>query len=300
MLFGDGPFADGPSGDAPSVISSAMSAPADRAWFLSSERIDAATLTALTEETSLPVENLQDQRPDKTWRSTAAIGQYIDVVLDGPVACNGLAAAAVNFTDSAVWRVMGAANQANIPLAPDVDTGWRSAWPATGKPNVRNWPSFMCSLKFTNDALYRYWRVYISDTGNSYLDVGRLWLGRAFQPSANVDLNPSFGRLSPGYVRRTDYGRTYTDSRGPASRVFQIPMSSLSQRDLMDELDELQRYCGVDRDFAFCLDPAATTDLHRYSMQALFAGGSQNTAQPLWDESGNQIWQTTLTLNEVL
>ena len=77
-------------------------------------------------------------------------------------------------------------------------------------------------------------------------------------------------------------------------------LSSLSQRDLMDELDELQRYSGVDRDFAFCLDPAATTDLHRYSMQALFGQGSQNTAQPLWDESGNQIWQTTLTLNEVL
>ena len=46
-----------------------------------------------------------------------------------------------------------------------------------------------------------------------------------------------------------------------------MKQAEISETEMADGLFELQRYCGVSRDFAFCLDPAATTKFHRYAMQ---------------------------------
>jgi hypothetical protein len=119
-------------------------------------------------------------------------------------------------------------------------------------------------------------------------------------PRHHVDINPSLGLAPASEIVVSPFGRTFADARGPASRTMNIPMSAVDEDDLLDELFELQRYCGAARDFAFCRNPAATARFHRFAMQARFDPPSPAQAQPFWNTHGNQVWQTTLSLAEVL
>lgn len=149
---------------------------------------------------------------------------------------------------------------------------------------------------------FRYGRLDIVDPSNpdGYVQVGRLYVGPAFVPADNVDINPSINLVSPGEVTVSPFGRTFADDRGPPSRLLTIPFTAMDKTELTDELFELQRYCGTARDFAFCLDPAATTDFHKWAMQSRFDQMPAAQAQPFWNPVGRQVFQTTLTLAEVL
>lgn len=149
---------------------------------------------------------------------------------------------------------------------------------------------------------YRYGRIDIVDPSNpdGYVQVGRLYAGPAFVPADNIDINWSLSLVSPGEVTRSPFGRTFTDDRGPPSRVMTIPFSALDETELTDELYELERYCGVARDFAFCVDPAATTKFHKWAMQARFDAPQPAQAQPYFNSDGQKVWQSTLILAEVL
>ena len=105
-------------------------------------------------------------------------------------------------------------------------------------------------------------------------------------PSANIDINPSLGLASPSEVVVSPFGRTFADDRGPSSRVMTIPMSAVDEDDLINELFELQRYCGAARDFAFCRNPAGTTKFHKFAMQARFDPPQPAQAQPFWNAAG--------------
>lgn len=300
-MLGEIILGDDPLGFAPDPAAASTSRASLPAMFVSSEAIDNATLTALTKETSLPVENLQTLRPDETYRSTSATDQYIDITLAEAVALTAFAVTQPNassFSDGAVWRAIGAISQANIPLAPDVDTGLKRTWPSTGKPTTKE--AFLTTfLLFANETKCKYWRLYISDMGRSYLDLGRLFAARAFRPSTNIDLTPTMTRTSPNYVAWSEYGHVFTDNRGANRRSWQVPVSSLNEDEMMQSLDELEIYCGVDRDVAVCLDPGATANLQKYTFQALFAQNSQRVATPLWTSNDVQLWQTQILLNEV-
>lgn len=294
ILGGEGPLGYGPDASPPAAGTVQTSA------FISSEAIDAAALTALTEEATLPVENLQTMRPDEVYRTTASVDQYIDIVLAQPLALDSVAIVQdrlASFTDGGTWRFIGAANQTNIPLSPDVDTGTKSVWPVTGKPVTKE-AYLMSFMLFTNAMPCMYWRLYVSDPSASYIELSRLLAAVSFRPDANIDLTPAWTRNSSNYVAWTEHGQVYTDNRGPNRRQWTVPFSSLKHDEMMGELDELELYCGTDRDFVVCLDPGATTYRHKYTMQAMFAQNSQRAAQPLWD-GDVQLWQTQIIMNEV-
>jgi hypothetical protein len=267
------------------------------ALFLSSRYLDAATVASSSELSSLPAANVQDMRPDKTWRAMAA-SAYLTVDFGADVAANALAVIWPGPDASATLRWRMASSAAAVTSAPAVDTTVLSAWPASGKPADPDWPYYFSLLTWSNSTGYRYGRLDIADAIT--VEVSRLFVGPKFVPTANVDLNPSLGLQSPGYANRTMWGKLYTDVRGPPSRLLTLPMSSIAETEMTDDLFELQRYAGVARDFAFCLDPAATTKFHKYSGQFRFPSLAPFQAQPFWNDSNNQIWQASLALEEVL
>jgi hypothetical protein len=272
-----------------------------KALFLSSRWIDAATVAASSEMSSLPAVNVQSFRPDEVWRATGCTAEYLTFDFGSAVAANALVLLGHNLTGAATLRLRLGTSAGNAAAAPAVDTGALSAWPITGKPSDPDWPYYFSLLTWPNPTGYRYGRLDIADAANpaGYVQASRLYVGPSFVPAANVDMNIGLGLVSPGQVSRSPFGATFADDRGPAARSMAIPMSSIDESEMADTLFELQRYCGVARDFAFCLDPAATTRFHKYSMQALFASMSPFQAQPFWN-GAEQLFQTTLTLNEVL
>lgn len=268
--------------------------------FLSSRTIDRASIVAGTEVSGLPASYLADIQPAKKHRTTGKTGQYYKITLEQAESCDSAAFIAPNFGPSTVVRIYAAETADALLTAPALDTGWQSPWPGGEKPVVVDWPVFVALLRWTNTAAYKYWRVEFADPGAllSYFDLGRILLGQAFVPRFNVDVNPAIGLQSPDAQARTPFARTYTDPRGPASRRLTLPLSGVHHDDLVNSLFELQRYCGLARDFVFALDPGALRkDAHLYTLQALFADQAQFEAQPWWD-GADQTWRTQLTLTE--
>lgn len=272
------------------------------ALFLSSRWIDAAMVTASSEEGLLTADHVQTYRPDQVWRATGATAEYIVWDFGEDIVVEALALVAHNLSSSATLRLRLGTSEANVTAAPGYDSGTVSAWPVSGKPAELDWQSYFSLLLAANAVGYRYGRLDIADATNTdgYVQAGRLFVGPAFVPAINIDLNPTLSLISSDEAGRSAFGHTFGDNRGPAARVLQLPMSAVDEDEMGDELFELQRYCGLAKDFAFCLNPAATTRFHRYSMQARFAAMATFTAQPAFTTAGTQVWQTTLAIEEIL
>lgn len=307
------------------------------ALFLSSRWIDLATMSASSVQGTLAANNVQTYRPDQVWRAIGCAAEWIQWDFGSAIDVEAVVFLAHNLGSAALVRVRLASSVAALTTSPSVDTGFVSPWPnASGMPTDPDWPSWFSLLTgFTlteaglelleaeggepledeiggvieiegeeviPTTLNRYGRLDIVDPTNpdGYVQIGRLYAGPAFVPSTNVDINPSLGLVSPGEVVVTPFGRTFTDDRGPPSRMITLPISALDENELTDELFELQRYVGNALDFAFCLDPARTTNFHKFAMQARFDQLQAAQAQPFWNDSGRQVWQTVLTLAEVL
>lgn len=273
-----------------------------RCLFLSPRVIDAATVVASTEMTYLPASFLADIQPAKKWRTTSKVGQYLNIGLAQAEACDTVAFISPNYGPATVVRIYAAEVLENLLVAPDLDTGWQSPWPGGEKPTVADWPHLVGIVRWTNTAAYKYWRIEFADPGVllTYYDLGRVLLGQAFQPTFNVDVNPTVGLLSPDAQARTPFARTYTDPRGSASRRLVLPFTAVNHDELVGSLFELQRYCGLARDFVFTLDPGAVrSNAHLYTLQALFADQAQFEVQPWWD-GVNAVWRTSLALTELI
>lgn len=270
------------------------------ALFLSSRWLDAATVTASSVQGLLSADHVQTIRPDQVWRATGCATEWLAWDFGEGLIVEALAALAHNLSADATLRYRLAATEADVTASPAVDTGVVSAWPSSGKPDDPGESPFSL-LTAVNSTGYRFGRLDIADASNpdGFVQVGRLLVGPAFVPTLNVDMNPTLGLISPDEVGRTAFGQAFGDNRGPAARLMQIPMSAIDVDEMNTELFELQRYCGLARDFAFCLDPAATDHFHRYALQARFASLNGFQGQPVFNDAGQQLWQTTLALEEI-
>lgn len=299
--YGVSPIGAGAYGTAPRYVAPPLPDP-EHALFLSSLSFDRATIAGSSEVPTLPVSYLKDSRVEKKWRLASKVDQWLSITLERHVACDTVAIIGANFSDAAVCRVLATNWEFGLPQYPELDSGWKSAWPVSGKPVLDEpWPVFTNLIRFTNLNAYRYWRLYFADPSieTTYTEFGRVLIGRAFRPTYNVDVNPAIGLESSDVRRRSTFNRTFTDPRGASSRRMALSLSAVDRDEMRADLFELQRYCGLARDFVFSLDPAATKSHHLYTMQALFVEGAQFEAQPLWDANG-EVWRTSLQLTEPL
>lgn len=271
--------------------------PAGNALFLSPRWSDAAAMTASSEQGLLAVEHVQTMDPTQVWRATGCAAEALTWTYAEDVLADTAVITAHNLGADAVLRLRFY-DAVDTLIA---DSGNVSAWPGGGKPTLTDWPSWLSLVRVVNVTPVRSGRLDIVDPGNTagYVEIGRLIAGPAFVPQINVDQTPSLGLITPDEAGRTPFGRAYGDNRGPAARTLQLPMSSIDEEEMGAELFELKRYCGLARDFAFCLDASATTRFHRYSGQFRFGSLAPFQAVPFWN-AANQIWQTTLPLEEVM
>lgn len=269
------------------------------ALFLSSRWLDAATVTASSVQGLLTADHVQTIRPDQVWRATGCTLESLIFDHGEPVAFEAGAFINNNLSAAGTIGVKRATSLSGL-ATPDFTLAPVSAWPSSGKPDDPGESPFSLVLTGNQDE-YQFTQVDFIDPTNSagFIQLGRALGGPAFVPTLNVDINPSIGLVSPDEVGRTAFGQAYGDNRGPAARVLQIPMSAIDVDEMNTELFELQRYCGLARDFAFCLDPAATDHFHRYALQARFASLNGFQGQPVFNDAGQQLWQTTLALEEI-
>lgn len=257
----------------------------ERCWILRSREIDLSTLEASSELATAPVSYLLDIQPQKKWRA-GDFNSWLKITLVKPTACNALATIGANFSDAAVWRLSAAINPANLLTAPDfvANGGFQSVWKDGQKPDLEDWDLFTNVIRFDNDTPYQNWVLEIGDPANPYNEVGRLFLAREFVPAINIGYGAAIGINKPDLQSITDYGQIYTDPRGAAFRRMTIPFQCLSEDEMMDFMMDLQRYCGLAKDFVFSMAPGDTpAKFQRKTMQALFSQLTDFTTQPSFD-----------------
>jgi len=270
--------------------------------FLSPRLSDAATLTASSEVTSLPATFVQNQEPSKKWRTTGCTGESL--ILDfgvGGTVIDAVAVVGHNLTSDATIRLRIANTVGNLTAAPAEDSTALSAWPSSGKHADEDWAHELSLIQIVNATARRYAQIDFADAANpaGYLEFGRIAVGRPWQPTANLDLDPAIGFVPIDVQEPNSYGQTFTDPRPYAQRQFDLSFSSIDQDDVHDYAMELSRLRGQAGDIIVSIDPEATTRFHRWSMQALFAGRASYKAQPLWDGS-IQTWGFAASLIEKL
>jgi len=248
---------------------------------------DLAALTASSEVAGLPISALQEKQPANKWRTLATYA-YMDFTFPYPVAVNTLALIGGSLSSGGLLRCSSAASQADLGVVRTFDTGWKSAWWYGGKPITQRWSQYLNWLAWENDDLGFHYRVEVADAGAPFLQFGRVMLGRRWQPTTNFDVAGTPLSFAPTDLQiHTPYGRTFTSQRNQTPpRIFELTALSLNRREAFDGIYEIQRLIGMHGDVVCVIDPGATSDFHRLSMQGHFTAGGAYTAPLAVDKDG--------------
>lgn len=241
--------------------------------FLSRRKIEDATLTASSAQSTLPVTNLQGPSPSKVWRSAGLSSVYITIDFGAATAVDTLAMVNVNWTTSATWRLRLATSEANLTGGPGYDSTALTPWPGSVKP-TEDWNQHAPLMRLPSTQTFRWARIDLADAGNAdgYLEAGALLLGLAVTVAYQSFEGYAFGDDPASIVRYTDYGRSLVELRD-SPRVKAIPFGVLAAADVKAGLGAMVRERGVAKPFLVCLDPDGTTDLHVDTIYGLRVGG---------------------------
>lgn len=237
-------------------------------------RTDDATLSGGSWTTTLPLINLQNRVIGKVARTSGVLltdTQFdINFGISRPIRIVDLTNH--SFSIIAQYRIRGStvSNFATTVY----DSGWLDVWPTvypystleweddaywTGKYTAEETEGYTTALIHILPAtkIAQYWRVEIDDTMNTsgYLDIGRVFIGPAWQPSCN----PDYSSMDIGWETNTDIqsakgGTEYFQSRTPY-RVVSLVIPYLDQDESFAKAFEIQRRAGIDKEIVFIHDP---------------------------------------------
>lgn len=160
------------------------------------------------------------------------------------------------------------------------DGGHNAVWPSGMIPlNLLEWEEdnyWLGTLSQTARAGYqspyiyqlpqgqtlRYWRVEISDTGNSdgYLQLGRLFMAASWTPSVNYSYGAALGYEDPTPVDTSLSGAEFFDIRSKF-RVFRFGLNYILESEAYSRVLELQRLAGTSGEVLLIPDPSDATNM---------------------------------------
>lgn len=198
--------------------------------FLSNNLIDAATLTASTENAQFPVSNINVNFRTKTYRSTS---NSDNIVIDF-----GTAESCDHFAIVDNWQ--NGFGVTAITIEANATDSWGS--PAfTTTATLDN--TFGVSIKaFSSAQSYRFWRIVMTST-LGYCEVANMFLGTADTVVTNgLGYNWTYLNKDLSSVSTSRYGQKYIDDIGTQKQLDNIQFTILDK----DEMDIIfNAYDGV-------------------------------------------------------
>lgn len=250
-------------------------------------RCDSGTLSGGSWVSTLPLNNLKNRQVQRVARSTDDATSSTQFVIDllSARAIGVLALAAHNISATGLVRVMG--HTSNSWASPTYTSGWLPAWPENiALRSLLEWEDnefwlanysqelltgyrapFLHVLPVAN--VLRYWRVEIDDTANpdAYVQIGRLFLGPAWQPDVNYVYGAELVYEDMTPVETSLSGAEYFDPR-PRARVFKCTLGGLDQAEAYSAVMEMQRTAGISGEVLQVPDPEDAT----YAPMRAFVG----------------------------
>lgn len=141
----------------------------------------------------------------------------------------------------------------------------------------------------------RYWKTEITDPNNSagYVELGRLWLGEAFEPTVDIAYDNALGYESRDLTEESLGGVVWGEKR-TARRVCSVSFPKISREERRTAL-RMQRVLGTTGELLWIADSSATMeDMLHESFPATI-----RTADPLTNPYHNN-YEMPLELQEII
>lgn len=239
-------------------------------------RIDAATLSGGSWLAALPLANLQNRIIGKVARSTtdATTDTQFDIDFTAEKNIRVLSLTSHNLSLDALYRIRGS-TVSNFATSV-YDSGWLDVWPVVFLPDDLEWEdNNWWQGKYSDDqregytaalihilptsTMARYWRIEIDDTANTdtYIQIGRVFIGPAWQPTLNMSYGTSIGWETATEVQEALGGAEYFQRRTPF-RSQRFALDRMSENEAMAQAFELQRRAGIDQEVLWIHNPSDT------------------------------------------
>lgn len=270
--------------------------------------IDNGTLTFSSAVATLPGANIQDDLRDKVWRTTGCSEEWAKLVLSQPEYIDSLAIAGHNLSSTAVITVQG--NVADEWISPAFEEefdawepvigygeGWYGEGGYGGYIAADEQPRYQTIIRFlASTQYYRYWRIKITDISNpdGYIEIGRGFLGYAFQPQVNFTWDWEMIPVDPSVVTKSQGGQAFKDEKTPYT-VIKFKLEELQDTEAFYKMMRLLQDYGTHQNCFVCLDP----DSARGRMFTGFYGFFQDQKNPLKNSFINR-WGASLTFEEAV
>lgn len=240
-----------------------------------------------------PLANLQDRRLSRVARSATAATADTQFTLDlgRSASISVIAVVRHNLSTSATWRLRVASEpdftspvyDNALALPPGAGPGLPFAWPTIYPLTMLEWeddnfwtgtvseeerlgyPSLLLVV-LPQMTAGRYLKIEINDEANpeGYIELGRLFVGRAWRPHYNAGSGASIGWESDTGVQRALSGTPYFDHKA-GRRVTRFDLGGLSRDEAMIRVFELQRRAGLDGEILLVWDSGDAMNLIRQS-----------------------------------
>ncbi len=222
---------------------------------------DAASVTGSTALGDMSLQNVQKKSLSRVYR-TSDLSATIAIDLGAAQEIDFCSIVAHNATASGTVTIKAGSTDA----VSDYTSGALDL--ITGNDLGYELNSFAAS--FTAQT-YRYWQLEFSDASNpdSYLQIGRVYLSKAFTPTTNIDYGVEEGFSDQSRVSRTISSEVISVDRDPF-RVATFEMSFLSQDEAFTSLYEFDRLRGKKKDVVFVPDMSETTHFQRRFIYGIF------------------------------
>lgn len=280
------------------------------AW---NNRADVATLSGGNWSATLPITNLQNRQVQKVARTAGVALSDTVITADFGTAqsINCIALVVHNLSESAKVRITAASNSGFT--SPEYQSPWIEVWPA-GLINAHllEWEDdnfWLGTMSAEQRAGYnapflhvlpapiymRYWRIEIDDVGNpaGYVQVGRLFAAKSWQPQYNMAYGAALGFEDPSETVTSLGGAEYFDVRG-RYRVHRFALEVLSKDERYTYIHELQRLVGTTGEVLVVPNPADPSTL----IQRSFVGRLRKLDAPA--QPHYRIFSANFEIKELL
>lgn len=248
--------------------------------FLYDCQSDKGTIAGGSWQTGLPLANLKSERLEKVARSTSVSpsSTLMRVDLPSPHDMRALALGPSNLSTSYSRRIRAYADSDRTELLHD--SGW-----ARGAPqapwNTLDWssPAFWDGVSPRDDeerglwliyvpaepVVAQYWTIEIDDSANpaGYVEFGRLFMGRHWQPALNYMFSNNGLSFQDNSVKASTLAGNQMAWRRVNPRVFQCGWDHIAKNKLFGDAYEFQRRIGFDREVFVIPDPQDTEFIQR-------------------------------------
>jgi hypothetical protein len=274
-------------------------------------RIDTSTLASYGSWSStLPLSNIKTRPLSKRARSTNALATSTKLrfALDIERIIGSLAVVSHNMSKDATWRYRVYSDSGYSTMV--YDSGFLSVWPLMPYgtyewEDPRFWDLQLSPEEvalFTKTMTYvpaaiisaQYYQFEFVDTTNSdgYVEIGRIFVGSAYQPSLNMNLSASIGEETNTIIDVAMSGAEFFDRR-QSNRVAQFTLDHLTYDESIVNGD-IMKISGTDAEVLFIYDNGTALDLNRRAFL-----GRLRELSPI-SQPYNTRYQTTYEIKELL